>query len=117
MKRLIKLVNMIMEYEQFENKKLKLEQKKVDTYQAIVINYFVCVLVGSLLMGELPIQSGFWQADWFPYSLVLGALFISALNKENLDEFRKRVYDEVRDIHVTRFPYNNFLYPEHLDQY
>jgi len=45
------------------------------------------------------------------------ALFISALNKENLDEFRKRVYDEVRDIHVTRFPYNNFLYPEHLDQY
>jgi len=54
------------------------EQQKVDTYQAIVINYFVCVLVGSLLMGELPIQSGFWQADWFPYSLVLGALFISA---------------------------------------
>jgi len=45
------------------------------------------------------------------------ALFISALNKENLEEFRKRVYDEVRDIHVTRFPYNNFLYPEHLDEY
>jgi len=45
------------------------------------------------------------------------ALFISALNKDNLDEFRKRVYDEVRDIHVTRFPYNNFLYPEHLDEY
>ncbi len=45
------------------------------------------------------------------------ALFISALNIENLDEFRKRVYDEVRDIHITRFPYNNFLYPEHLDEY
>ncbi len=45
------------------------------------------------------------------------ALFISALNKENLDEFRKRVYDEVRDIHITRFPYNNFLYLEHLDEY
>lgn len=45
------------------------------------------------------------------------ALFISAISKENLDEFRKRVYDEVRGIHVTRFPYNNFLYPEHLDQY
>ena len=45
------------------------------------------------------------------------ALFISALNNENLDEFRKRVYDEVRDIHITRFPYNNFLYPEHLDEY
>jgi GTP-binding protein HflX len=45
------------------------------------------------------------------------SLFISALNKENLDEFRKRLYDEVRDIHITRFPYNNFLYPEHLDEY
>ena len=45
------------------------------------------------------------------------ALFISALNKENMDEFRKRVYDAVRNIHVTRFPYNNFLYPEHLDEY
>ncbi|MBR9855838.1 MAG: GTPase HflX [Algicola sp.] len=44
-------------------------------------------------------------------------LFISALNKENMDEFRKRVYHAVRDIHVTRFPYNNFLYPEHLDEY
>ena len=40
------------------------------------------------------------------------ALFISALNKENLDELRKRVYQEVRQIHVTRFPYNHFLYPE-----
>lgn len=40
------------------------------------------------------------------------ALFISALNKENMDEFRKRVYQEVREIHVTRFPYNHFLYPD-----
>ena len=40
------------------------------------------------------------------------ALFISALNKDNLDEFRKRVYDEVRKIHITRFPYNEFLYPD-----
>ncbi len=57
-----------------------------------------------------------WKRTW--YSKVGDrALFISALNKENLDDFRKRVYDEVRDIHVTRFPYNNFLYPEHLDEY
>lgn len=54
------------------------EQKEVDTYQAIVVNYFVCVIVGSLLLGEVPIQSGFWETDWFPYAIVLGALFISA---------------------------------------
>lgn len=44
-------------------------------------------------------------------------LFISALNKENLDEFRKRVYQAVRKIHINRFPYNNFLYPENLDEF
>ncbi len=57
-----------------------------------------------------------WKRTWMQ-RVGDRALFISALNKENLDEFRKRVYDEVRDIHVTRFPYNDFLYPEHLDQY
>jgi GTP-binding protein HflX len=57
-----------------------------------------------------------WKQTWME-KVGDRALFISALNKENLDEFRKRVYDEVRDIQVTRFPYNNFLYPEHLDEY
>jgi len=42
------------------------------------------------------------------------SIFISALKKENLDFFRKKVYEDVRKIHVTRFPYNNFLYPEEL---
>jgi len=57
-----------------------------------------------------------WKNTWMR-RVGNNALFISALNKENLDTFRKRVYDEVRDIHVTRFPYNNFLYPEHLDEF
>ncbi|WP_282112460.1 GTPase HflX [Maribacter stanieri] len=57
-----------------------------------------------------------WKQTWME-KVGDRAIFISALNKENLDEFRKRVYDEVRDIHITRFPYNNFLYPEHLDEY
>ena len=52
-----------------------------------------------------------WQKTWM--SRMNGhALFISALNKKNLKQFRNKVYDEVRKIHVTRFPYNNFLYPE-----
>lgn len=57
-----------------------------------------------------------WKNTWMQ-RVGDNALFISALNQENLDEFRKRVYEEVRDIHVTRFPYNNFLYPEHLDEH
>ncbi len=37
-------------------------------------------------------------------------LFISATNKTHIDSFRDTLYDMVRDIHVKRFPYNNFLY-------
>lgn len=33
------------------------------------------------------------------------AVFISALNKENVDEFRKLVFEKVRDIHMQRYPY------------
>ncbi|MBT8264665.1 MAG: GTPase HflX [Muriicola sp.] len=57
-----------------------------------------------------------WQKTWMQ-QMGANALFISALNKENLDVFKRRVYESVREIHVTRFPYNNFLYPENLDQY
>jgi GTP-binding protein HflX len=41
------------------------------------------------------------------------SLFISAINKENLEDFRARVYNEVRKIHIQRFPYNHFLYPDY----
>jgi GTP-binding protein HflX len=57
-----------------------------------------------------------WEKTWMK-RMRGNALFISALNKENLDEFKRRVYHAVREIHVTRFPYNNFLYPENLDAY
>jgi len=52
-----------------------------------------------------------WKKTWM-HRVNDRALFISALNKENLEAFRKRVYAETRKIHVTRFPYNHFLYPE-----
>ena len=57
-----------------------------------------------------------WKKTWFQ-KLGNKVIFISALKKENLDEFRKTLYHAVRDIHVSRFPYNNFLYPENLDEY
>ncbi|MCC4211492.1 GTPase HflX [Leeuwenhoekiella parthenopeia] len=53
-----------------------------------------------------------WKQTWM--SRANGdAIFISALNKDNMDAFRKKVYERVREIHITRFPYNNFLYPEY----
>ncbi|MDA9597138.1 GTPase HflX [Flavobacteriaceae bacterium] len=55
-----------------------------------------------------------WQNTWM-HRVNNRALFISALNKENLSAFRERVYEETRKIHITRFPYNHFLYPEALE--
>jgi len=53
-----------------------------------------------------------WKRTWMN-RMGDNVIFISALNKENMDDFRRKVYEAVRDIHITRFPYNNFLYPEY----
>ena len=56
-----------------------------------------------------------WKRTWMN-RMGDNVIFISALNKENIEDFRRKVYEAVRDIHITRFPYNNFLYPEY-DKY
>ncbi|MCM4155172.1 GTPase HflX [Gramella sp. AN32] len=53
-----------------------------------------------------------WERTWMN-RMGERVLFISALKKENMKDFRKKVYETVREIHITRFPYNNFLYPEY----
>ncbi|RKW17587.1 MAG: GTPase HflX, partial [Capnocytophaga sp.] len=50
-----------------------------------------------------------WKQTWMN-RMNGDAIFISAVNKENIQEFREKVYKKVREIHITRFPYNNFLY-------
>ncbi|MFD2543141.1 GTPase HflX [Lacinutrix gracilariae] len=57
-----------------------------------------------------------WKNTWMHRVGKNNALFISALNKKNIEEFKKRVYNEVREIHVTRFPYNHFLYPDYSEE-
>lgn len=55
-----------------------------------------------------------WKQTWMN-RVGNDVLFISALNKGNLEEFRQKVYEKVKEIHITRFPYNNFLYPEYTE--
>ena len=55
-----------------------------------------------------------WKATWMS-KIGKNSLFISALSKDNLEDFKRRVYDTVREIHVNRFPYNRFLYPDYED--
>lgn len=52
-----------------------------------------------------------WQNTWMN-KVNAETVFISAVEKTNLEAFRKKVYEMVREIHVARFPYNNFLYPD-----
>ena len=56
-----------------------------------------------------------WKTTWMSNVGEKNTLFISATNKENFEEFREKVYESVRKIHITRFPYNKFLYPDYKD--
>jgi len=56
-----------------------------------------------------------WKATWMSKMGSEKTLFISATDKTNFEEFREKVYEAVRQIHITRFPYNNFLYPEYKE--
>jgi GTP-binding protein HflX len=43
----------------------------------------------------------------------LECLFISAKKKENIDELREVLYRRVRELHVQKYPYNDFLYNDY----
>ena len=40
-------------------------------------------------------------------------IFISAKDKSNLEDFKKLLYDKVKEIHIQRYPYNDFLYQKY----
>jgi GTP-binding protein HflX len=51
-----------------------------------------------------------WEKSWMSkYQNI--SIFISAKKKINIDQFKRKLYDEVKKIHVTRFPFNDFLFP------
>jgi GTP-binding protein HflX len=50
-----------------------------------------------------------WENSWMAKNNV-PAVFISAKQKENIDELKKMLYDEVKVIHSQRFPFNDYLY-------
>ncbi len=50
-----------------------------------------------------------WKQTWMS-ELSVKSIFISALHKSHLNDFKEVTYDEVKKIHIQRFPYNDFLY-------
>lgn len=84
---------------------------KIDAYKHLTIDE------DDLMTEKTPIHYTLeeWKSTWMSRVGEQNALFISATNKENFEEFRERVYEAVRHIHITRFPYNKFLYPDYKD--
>ena len=101
----IESVNQILDEIESKDKPTIMVFNKIDAYKPEPIED------GETILTKANYTIEDWKKTWMA-KLGDNALFISALNKENLDEFRKRVYKEVREIHVTRFPYNHFLYPD-----
>ncbi len=56
-----------------------------------------------------------WKNTWMAKSKY-PTVFISALTKENFPEMKKMIYDEVVKIHISRFPYNDFLFEYYDDE-
>jgi len=56
-----------------------------------------------------------WKQTWMSKLGESKTLFISATEKANFEEFREKVYEAVREIHITCFPYNKFLYTDYKD--
>lgn len=52
----------------------------IDNLQAIVVNYFTCVVTGCLFIGALPFSTADVHQPWFPWAVLMGLLFITLFN-------------------------------------
>ncbi len=52
----------------------------VDNLQAIVVNYFVCVITGTIVYREAVVTADMFHQPWFPYAVGLSFLFITIFN-------------------------------------
>ncbi len=82
---------------------------KIDAYKHLTIDHDD--LITEKTTKHYTLEE--WKSTWMSKMGEDKALFISAVNKENFEEFREKVYEAVREIHITRFPYNKFLYPDY----
>lgn len=57
-----------------------IERYRIPTLQAIVVNYFVCVITGSVVQGGFPVSNATFSKDWFLWALVMGTTFIISFN-------------------------------------
>jgi len=107
----IESVNKILAEIESSHKPTILVFNKIDAYQHDTIDKDDLVTIKTKQHYTLEDWKRTWMND-----LQKDAIFISALNKDNLEAFKEKVYDEVKKIHIQRFPYNDFLYYEYEEE-
>jgi GTP-binding protein HflX len=103
----IESVHQILDEIGSRNKPMLLVFNKIDAYTPETID--ADDLVTEKTKIHFTLED--WKNTWMSHSNT-EVVFISAVDKINLEEFRIKVYSMVRDIHIQRFPYNHFLYPD-----
>jgi GTP-binding protein HflX len=104
-------VNQILHEIKSDDKPTLMIFNKIDAYSHEVIDEDD--LVTEKTTSHFTLEE--WKRTWMN-KLGENCIFISALNKENMEEFRERVFDAVKAIHITRFPYNDFLYQDYDEE-
>lgn len=107
----IESVNQILLEIKSNNKPVIMVFNKIDAYKHLTIEEDD--LMTERTTKHYTLEE--WKATWMSNVGEKKALFISATEKENFEQFREVVYEAVREIHITRFPYNKFLYPDYKD--
>ena len=100
-------VNRILKEIEAHNKPTIVVFNKIDKYKRE--EYDETDLINEYSEKNFTLEE--WKNTWIS-KLGKNVIFISATKNTNIDEFKKIVYREVRKIHIKRYPYNNFLYPD-----
>ena len=87
-----------------ENKPTILVFNKIDAYS------FILKDEDDLTEFKNENRSLEYLKDTWMNNLEVESIFISALDKTNFDSLKDMLYDRIKDLHVKRYPYNNFLY-------
>jgi GTP-binding protein HflX len=100
-------VNELLAELKVHNKPTLMVFNKIDAYKAEAFDETDLILE----RGSEHYSLDEWKETWMAKTEG-DAVFVSAAKKTNIVYFRNRVYQKVREQHITRFPYNHFLYPE-----
>ncbi len=95
-------------------------KNKIHTLQAIVVNYFVCVLCAWLTLGKFPLQATDFAQSWFPFAIFLGLNFIVGFNMVagTVQHFGVPVASVMQKMSLVMvIGFTFFFYHEQLDFY